>query len=83
MFSFDNSRAIAYKSGLCEWDPVTDSTAMSLRDKYVGCGNDATVATGTANRNNCHLRESCADLKRFARFKKRPLKTPREVLNGK
>lgn len=73
MTDFDHSRAIAYKAGICEWDPVTDSPAMVNRNKYTGCGGNASLAVGTAHGNNYHVCESCANLKRFARFKKRPL----------
>lgn len=72
MTDFDHSRATPYKSGLCEWDPVTDSPAMSLRDKYVGCGNNHTVAVG-CGKNSLLLCESCAELPRFRRRKKRPI----------
>lgn len=74
MADFDNARSVAYKPGLCEWDPVTDSQAMTFRNRYVGCGNEATVATGTVFKNNYHVCESCSKLRRFARLKKRPLK---------
>ena len=75
MADFDHSRAIPSKSGLCEWDPVTDSYAMTLRDKYVGCGAPHAVVVG-CGKNSLLLCEKCAALPIFSRRRKRFI-TPR------
>lgn len=73
MASFDHSRSVEYKPGLCEWDQIANSPAMSFRDRYIGCGNEATINAGSTGNGNFHVCESCSNLKRFARLKKRPL----------
>ena len=57
---------------LCEWNPEKNTDAVSLADGtgYEGCGKEATVSVGSGM-NNYHLCDSCAELPRFNRFKKR------------
>lgn len=54
--------------GRCEWDRDANEPAL-VGEK--GCANEAVYRVG-----DYHLCEACADLPRFKRYKKNPLKRP-------
>lgn len=58
------------KQEMCEWNPDAGRAAFSNEQGHA----PATILVGRGSP-NWHLCESCAALPRFARYKKRPLRS--------